>query len=394
MKGKKILFLGGAHSQVPAIKYAKSIGLKVITADYLPSNPGHKISDEYYNISTIDKEKILGLSKELKIDAITAYASDPAAPTAAYVSEQMGLDGSSYKSVLTLFDKILFRTFLQQHSFRTPWYIGSGSLEDLINKYPGGKAVLKPVDSSGSKGVMIVNNEVDIIKLFPLAMQYSKSKHVIVEEFIERKGPQIHGEGFVYDGELVFILMGDQVFSPVNNLIPYSTIVPSIFHSDIMNDLIEKVEVAIKKVGFKTGGVNIEIIRDADDNIYILEIGARNGGNFMPQLMYHATGFDLVKANVDSLINASFQPQIYRQPQKHFAQIILHSNKNGCFSGINIPHELRNCIIERNLYYKVGEAIHQYKSSGDVIGVLIIEAEKKIKDYYQSISDNNWVKVS
>ena len=86
MTAKKVLMLGGAMQQIPAIQHAKSLGLHVITCDYLPENPGHKFADEYYNVSTTDLDGVLSLAQKLRIDGIVAYASDPAAPTAAYVS--------------------------------------------------------------------------------------------------------------------------------------------------------------------------------------------------------------------------------------------------------------------------------------------------------------------
>ena len=96
---KKILMLGGSMQQIPIIKRAKEMGLYVITCDYCPDNPGHKFADEYYNVSTTDLDAVLELAKRLNIDGIVAYASDPAAPTAAYVSEKLGLPGNPYQSV-------------------------------------------------------------------------------------------------------------------------------------------------------------------------------------------------------------------------------------------------------------------------------------------------------
>ena len=74
---KKILMLGGARSQIPAIQKAKELGLYVITCDYLPDNPGHQFSDEYQNISTVEKEQVLEYARFKQIDGILAYASDP-----------------------------------------------------------------------------------------------------------------------------------------------------------------------------------------------------------------------------------------------------------------------------------------------------------------------------
>ena len=83
---KKLLFLGGTMQQIPAIKRAKDQGIYVITCDYLEENPGHKFADEYYNVSTTDLDGVLKIAKKCEIDGIIAYASDPSAPTAAYVA--------------------------------------------------------------------------------------------------------------------------------------------------------------------------------------------------------------------------------------------------------------------------------------------------------------------
>lgn len=395
MKKKKILFLGGAFSQLPAIKYAKDKGLHVITADYLPENPGHKISDEYYNISTIEKEKILELSLKLQIDAISAYASDPSAPTAAYVSDKMGLVGGSYPAVMTLSNKSLFRKFLNDNGFLCPSFISGKTIDEILDNYWGGKGIIKPVDSSGSKGIYTISCREELIEKFPFAKNFSPSGTVIFEEYIERKGPQIHGEGFVFNGELAFILLGDQVFSTINNLIPYSTTIPSYYHQDIMPLVIEIVKDAIKKVGYQTGGINVEVIRDINDNLYILEIGARNGGNFMPQLEYYATGFDLAKVNVDALIGNDV-PSKYDIPNdKYYSQVILHSKKKGFLDQINIPNELQNFICEKTIYYTKGTHLNKYSNSRDVVGVIIFEIPNNILESYKNhLNQNNWVIVS
>ena len=110
---KRVLMLGGSLYQTYAIKEAVRLGYYVITCDYLPDNPGHQYAHEYHNVSTTDKEAVLELAKKLKVDGIVAYASDPAAPTAAYVSEKLGLPTSPYKSVEILSKKHLFRQNLQ-----------------------------------------------------------------------------------------------------------------------------------------------------------------------------------------------------------------------------------------------------------------------------------------
>ena len=118
MKGKKLLLLGGLQYLLPVIEEAHNLGVYVITADYLPGNIAHKYSDEYCNVSIIEKDAVLEAAKRLKVDGIMSFACDPGVVTAAYVAEQMGLPScGSYESVSILQNKGRFREFLTKNGF-------------------------------------------------------------------------------------------------------------------------------------------------------------------------------------------------------------------------------------------------------------------------------------
>ena len=118
---KKLMVLGGSRYALPIIKAAHELGCYVITCDYLPDNIAHKYSDEYCNVSIIDKEAVLDAAKKLKIDGITSFACDPGVVTAAYVAEKMGLPScGSYESVCILQNKGRFRKFLTDNGFTVP----------------------------------------------------------------------------------------------------------------------------------------------------------------------------------------------------------------------------------------------------------------------------------
>ena len=162
---KKLMLLGGIRYLLPAIEVAHKYGHKVITVDYLPNNIAHKYSDEYYNVSILDKETVLKLAKELKIDGILSYAVDPGVVTAAYVAEQMGLPFScSYESACILQDKALFRQYLQDNDFNVPNARGYDQAEDALKDvdYFNWPVIVKPVDSAGSKGVSKVVDPKDL----------------------------------------------------------------------------------------------------------------------------------------------------------------------------------------------------------------------------------------
>lgn len=118
---KKLMILGGSRYAVPVIEVAHKLGLYVITCDYLPDNIAHKFSDEYCNVSIIDKEATYEAAKRLKIDGIVSFACDPGVATAAYIAEKMGLPFQcSYRAAEILQDKGLFRQFLTENGFNCP----------------------------------------------------------------------------------------------------------------------------------------------------------------------------------------------------------------------------------------------------------------------------------
>ena len=129
---KKLLLLGGSAQQVVAIDRAKTMGYYTVLCDYLPDNPGQHHAHKFYQVSTTDKEAVLKIAAEEKIDGIIAYASDPAAPTAAYVAEKLHLPTNPYESVEILCNKDKFRRFLRENGFNAPTARGYESPESAL----------------------------------------------------------------------------------------------------------------------------------------------------------------------------------------------------------------------------------------------------------------------
>ncbi|WP_102028703.1 ATP-grasp domain-containing protein [Salirhabdus sp. Marseille-P4669] len=390
---KKILMLGGGYSQIPAIKYARDAGYYVITCDYLPENPGHQFADEYHNISTTDKEKVFDLALKLKIDGIVAYASDPSALTASYVSQNMGLPGASYNSVKTLAEKDLFRKFLVDHDFNSPSFISysekMNNLEVAKNlKFP---LFIKPVDSSGSKGISKVKNENELREGLKTALSFSKRKRVIIEEYVPTPYNQLHGDGFVRNGELVFLGLCDQHFS---NTVPISSTFPSSLPTNLIEKVKSEVNRLIQRVDYKEGAINVEVRITKDNKIYIMEVGPRSGGNYIPQLMEKATGFNEVKAIIETSMGNVIDIQDIRdvKERSYSMQYIIGSQKSGEFIGVEFSDFFKQALQHFYLHKKRGQEIGQYINSSNVIGVAIAkfhsaEEMKKIIDDIETYID-------
>jgi len=392
---KKILLLGGSYGQLPAIYEAKRRNLYIILCDYLPDNPGRNYVDEYHSISTTDKESVYALAKEKKVDAVFAFASDPATPTAAYVSEKLHLPCSSYQSVLLLSQKDRYRRFLKDNGFPTPDFtIISNPNDSKLTKnelsYPG---VVKPVDASDTKGVRVVYDDVSLLEAYQFALSFSKVKKVIFEKYVEASRGNLHGDAFFLNGKMMFCMLGDRLFSSHSNPLKPST---ELYPTRVSESLIKKVEheiaAIIDKSGFKNGAVNIEARIDGNGDIYIMEIGPRSGGTLTPQTIYHSCGFDMLKATFDWLINSNIEIIASRTvPSICFA---LHTNEYGIFKELKLGHDLQKFIAEKHIFVHEGEPVKPYSEPGSTIGVLIFKFQNfeqvdKIKDtLYEAVQSS------
>ena len=205
---KKIMLLGGIHYLLPVIKAAHEQGYYVITADYLPDNVAHTYSDEYVNVSIVDKEAVLKVAQEKQIDGIISFGVDPGVVSAAYVQEQMGLPQMGpYESVRILQNKDLFRAFLKEHGFNVPNARSYTSKEIALSdtdwfSYP---MIVKPTDSAGSKGVTRIDSLEEYADAVDYAFEKSISGTIIVEEFIDKVGCSSDTDSFLLNGELKFV---------------------------------------------------------------------------------------------------------------------------------------------------------------------------------------------
>lgn len=373
---KRILFLGGAPTQIPPIEYALEQGHYVITCDYLPENPGHKLAHEYHNVSTTDKEAVLALAETLNIDGIVAYASDPSAPTAAYVSEKLGLPGNPYSSVEILARKDLFRAFIEKHGFNTP---RSQSFYDIDEariwlEEIGIPAFIKPVDSSGSKGVTGLEDKSRFDEAFTHALQFSREKKVVVEEAIIRKGYQVAGDGFVVDGELVFRCWADEHFDKLcNGLVPIGQTFPTSHDQNLLDTAHKETQRLLTLLDMKTGALNFDFLFSDDGKFYFLELGPRNGGCLIPEVIRHSTNIDLIKYTVDAALGLDCSALEMKPTQGYWSSYMVHSLEEGKFKELWLSERAQKYIVEQNVQIKAGDQVHKYSGSHDTLGTMILK---------------------
>lgn len=394
---KRILFLGGASSQIPPIIYAKEQGHYIITCDYLPNNPAHVYADEYYDISTTDKEAVLELAKKLNIDGIVAYASDPAAPTQAYVGNKLGLPSNPYESVLILTHKDLFRSFLKKNNFFVP---KSNSFHDFLEaknwlnelKMP---VIIKPIDSSGSKGIQKIETIDEFQSAFEYSLEYSKEKKVTVEEFLIRDGYQIGGDGFVINGKLIFSEMTNTHFdSSCNSLVPIGGSLPSVLTKDKLNNINNEIQRLLTLLNIRNGALNFEFLYDKNGNMMIIEIAARNGGNRLPELINYATGVSMIKYTVDAALGIDCSELKMKEVKGFYSYYVIHAFKNGILRNIFYSNEIKDNIIDEFIDVKMGELVKKFNGSNGTVGILIMKFSSQEEMLNKMDNMNRYIEVN
>lgn len=396
---KRIMLLGGIRYLLPVIKAAHEQGYYVITADYVPDNIAHKFSDEYVNVSIIDKEAVLKVAREKQIDGIMSFGVDPGVVSASYVQNQMGLPSfGPFESVEILQNKDKFRSFLTEHGFNVPKAKGYTKSEDAMADaamwdYP---IIVKPTDSAGSKGVTRVDNAEQLKAAVDYAFDKSISSHIIIEDFIEKAGCSSDTDSMSVDGKMVFTSFCAQRFD-LNATNPYTPAAyswPSTFTTEQEAYLTSEIQRLITLLGLKTVVYNIETRIGTNGKPYIMELTPRGGGNRLCEMLRYATGVDMITAITRAMVGDPILEPIEQKPYNgHWAEIILHADKDGLFDHLEISKDLPAEVIEEDLWVKKGDKVESFEGANNAIGTLVLKF-KSAEELEKAITNqHDWLQV-
>lgn len=376
MDKKKLLLLGGSAQQVIAIETAKKLGYETVLCDYLPDNPGMAHADRFYQVSTTDKAAILNVAKQEGIHGIVAYASDPAAPTAAYVAEQMGLPGNPADSVEILCNKDRFRRFLAENGFNAPQSQGYAREDDVLGSLEKFRlpVIIKPVDSSGSKGATVLHDWAGVEEALDFAFSFSRCKRIIIEEFIEKKHPYlIGGDLFVVDGVVrMWGLMNCHRDSAVNPLVPVGKSFPLMLEPQDTAAVRRTLQEMVDRLGIRCGAMNVELVVDAQGRVWPIDVGPRNGGNMIPDLLGLIFGVDVVELTVRAAMGENVTLDC-GSGEPCYATHNLHSSRNGTFDGVAYSDVLKPFILRQCVYKTPGDAVEYFDNAAKALGILFLK---------------------
>lgn len=383
MKQKRLMLLGGLSYLLPVIREAHNMGIYVITADYLPNNIAHKYSDEYCNVSIIDKEEVLKKAQSLQIDGIMSFAVDPGVVSAAYVAEKMQLPFQcSYKAATILQNKHLFRQFLTENGFNSPKAKGYNNVDEALEDvdFFSWPVIVKPVDSAGSKGVSKVERKEDLSEAISYALSEAHNGYFIIEEFLEKEGNSSGIEAYIQGEQVLCNDLYDQLFddNAVNPFTPSAEIWPSSMPLNYQCEIKEELKRLFILLNVRTGIFNVECRVSTNGKAYLMEVSPRGGGNRIAELQDMATGQSLISAEICKAVSLPL-PKIESPSYKGaWCNYVLHSSKPGVLGSIDFDKDfLHKYVKDVSLTVKQGDAISTFTGANTSLGTVFLYAESR-----------------
>lgn len=369
----KLAIIGASYLQLPLVQRAKEMGLRTICFAWAEGAVCKDEADVFYPISIVEKEHILEICKQEQIDGICTIASDVAAPTVAYVAEQMGLVGNSYEASLKANNKYLMRKAFAAAGVPCPKFlrvIGDWKLDigDLGMELP---LIVKPSDRSGSLGVMKVEKEDDMIPAIKAAQEYSFKHEAMVEQFIE--GKEISVEFISYQGVHYPLQITDKVTTEAPHFVELAHHQPADLTKEQYEEIYDLTKRALTALGVTNGASHSEYRITKDGKIYVMEIGARMGGDFIgSDLVQLSTGYDFLQGVIEVALGTFEKPQL---TEHNYSGVYFLSEATAHLKPIMEQHALPE-IVQAEI---TDSELHPLTCSGDRSGYLIYKSDKKFE---------------
>lgn len=369
---KKIAIIGASYLQLPLVEKAKEMGLETHCFAWSEGAVCKNVADYFYPISILEKDDILQKCIDIKIDGITTIATDMAVPTICYVAEKMNLVSNSFISSLASTNKNEMRNAFKNSNCSIPKFIEANNNEVNIKdfKFP---LIVKPVDRSGSRGVTKVLFENQLPEAINYAVSESFCKKAIVEEYIE--GVEVSVETISYKGEHTILAITDKVTTGPPHFVELAHHQPSSLSNEIQEKIESETIKCLNALNINFGAGHSEFKITSTGEVYVIEVGARMGGDFIgSHLVELSTGYDFLEGVINIALGN------YEKP-------IL---KNNNFSGVYflcketeeiLPYfsQINTFEIQKEIQKEIqNTTLKNSTNSNDRSGYLIYQDIKKI----------------
>lgn len=291
---KTIMIIGAGTLQVPFIKICKECNYRVIATDMNNNAEGFKYADVSLNIDGTNKEMILNAAIKYNIEGIVT-TGEITLRTVAHVCEKMNLPGISMKVAEVSNNKYLLRECMKNNNIYVPdyWIVhNKNELKDKID-YIDFPCVIKPVDTSGSLGVIKIYNDNELMKVFDEVISNSRIKEVIIEEYLA--GNEYSVESLSQNGKHHIIAITEKNVVGYPYFVEERHVIPASLNKNQENDMKKLTYNLLNTIGLDNSAAHTEI-KLTDRGMVIIETGARIGGDYITSdLVPLSTGISMHK---------------------------------------------------------------------------------------------------
>ena len=358
---KKLIIIGANNFQAPLIKKAKEMGLQTHVFAWEKGAVGRQFADFFYPISITEKEQILQEANKIKPDGVISVASDLATITVNYIAEKLGLIGNSSDCTRVTTNKCSMRARLSEAGLPCPKYSQSSDMEKLKNTCGEFPLIVKPTDRSGSRGVTLVRNELELQLAIVRAHVLSFTYGHIVEQFIS--GAEYSIEMISWQGVHYFLQITEKETSGAPYFVEKGHHQPAQMPESMKSNIISIVTSSLNSLGIEYGASHSEIIVTPQNEIFIVEIGARMGGDYIgSHLVELSTGYDYLKGAIEIALG------YFNLPVKiecKYSGIHYIFGEPGVISRLTNNSKKFKEIVSCEVYYRIGDYIREVRESND-----------------------------
>lgn len=319
-KQEKIIILGGGILQLNLIEKANQKGLETIVLDINENCPGGKLANKFYKISTNDREGVCKICEIEETKNLVTIATDFPTRTIGYVLDKLGGSSGNFDSAILATDKIRMIEKFSEMGVFCPRYCKIGTVRDLerVNFFP---CVIKPSDSSGSRGVTFCQNYDDLYSNYNNTINYSSEKKALVEEFVD--GDEYSVEGIVKEKQVIIIQITKKYTTGAPHFVETMHIQPAKLNKYMLRKVSKTVVKAVQSLEIKNSAFHAEF-KIFNKEVKMIEIGARGGGDFIStDMVRQSTGIDFLNLILKLAINEpiykeDLQRKFHRKVQTKF----------------------------------------------------------------------------
>lgn len=297
---KKIAIIGASYLQLPLVLKAKEMGLETICFAWMDGAVARTVADKFFPISVTEKEKILKVCRTERIDAVATIASDIAVPTVAHLASNLNLIGNTPDSAYVSTNKYAMRKALSAIDVNCPKFLKICARDNLLEqtaalRFP---LIVKPCDRSGSAGVTKVETPEELAAAASVALTLSPGHEAIIEEFVA--GAEVSVETISWQGTHHILAITDKLTSGAPHFVELAHHQPSHHMAETQAEIRRQTVLALTALGINNGASHSEFLIRDDGRVFVTEIGARMGGDFIgSDLVQLSTGYDFLKGVVE-----------------------------------------------------------------------------------------------